>query len=105
MKKFLVGLFAAAVVAGTAYAVTITNYLGQVIEVTTLEEIAAAGTGVTLTAAPSVVIISVDTALNLSKAQAYSGTPGQLIVSVADADGANSVWACVGTTNWVSLNP
>lgn len=102
---FLSFVLALGVLAG-AQAVTVTNQ-GEVIEITTLAEKIASESDtnlVTLSIAPPTVLLSQDTALTLSDAQAYTGTPGQLLIAINSATATGRIYQCYAYgTNWVLI--
>lgn len=104
--KVLLAVFVLAVFGAlpSAQAVTVTNH-GEVIEITTLTEKIASESDtnlVTLAIAPPPVLLSTDTALTLSDAQAYTGVPGQFLVAINSATATGRIYQCFAYgTNWV----
>jgi hypothetical protein len=107
MKKILVALVAFGLTAA-AFAVTVTNR-GEVITVTTLTDVEVATrktNEVTLVSAPMRVLLSTDTDLTATDAQAYvSEGPGQLLISIAATGTTKIVYMSNGwgTNDWVLI--
>ena len=110
MKKALIGFCAFLLVAvSVSVAQTVVTNRGEVIEITTYDDMLAATQDtniVTLASGPWVTLLANDTALTATDAQDYiPDGPGQLLISPVSATATGSVYISTGftTNDWELL--